>query len=306
MRFRRLLTALFALALLGLAAFYLLTQPSTLAAEQFRPRTADLANGATLFNIGGCSSCHATPKQDDHLRLGGGLALQSPFGTFKVPNISPDPKAGIGAWTEVQFANALLRGVGRDNEHLYPAFPYTSYQRMSLDDARDLFAYIKALPPVALASEPHKIGFPFNIRRLLGGWKLLFLDGKPFAADPARDAAVNRGAYLVEALGHCAECHSPRNGLGGIVASKRYAGGAALEGTGWVPNITPHADGIADWSAKDIDYALETGLTPNGYQLAESMSEVIGNTAKLTTVDRAAIATYLKSLPPRAGKAPGK
>ena len=202
-----LLRSVLVLAVLGLTAFYVLTIPSTLPADALKPRTADLANGETMFSIGGCSSCHATPKQDDRRKLGGGLALRSPFGTFKVPNISPDPNHGIGGWTELQFANAVLKGVGRGNEHLYPSFPFTSYQRMALDDVRDLFAFLKTLPPVTTASEPHQLPFPFNVRRGLGGWKLLFVDGRQFAPDLSNGAVYNRGAYLVEGPGQQSERH---------------------------------------------------------------------------------------------------
>src|SRR6476661_6107420 len=172
MRLRLVIVSALLLAVLGLAAFYVLTMPSTLLLVELKPRNPALSNGETLFNIGGCANCHATPGQEDRLKLGGGLALHSPFGTFKVPNISSDSKAGIGAWTELQFANAILRGVGRNNEHLYPSFPYTSYQRMSLDDVRDLFAFLKTLPPETTPSEPHQLPFPFSFRRGLGLWKL--------------------------------------------------------------------------------------------------------------------------------------
>jgi mono/diheme cytochrome c family protein len=259
-----------------------------------------------MFNVGGCASCHATPKQDDHKRLGGGLALATPFGTFKVPNISPDPKHGIGSWSEEAFVNAMLRGIGRNGEHLYPAFPYTSYQRLQIDDVRDLFTYLKSLPAVATPSEPHTLPFPFNVRRGLGLWQLLYLDGKTFAADPGRSAELNRGAYLVEGPGHCAECHSPRDVFGGIIGARRFAGGIDAEGKDWVPNITPHADGIGNWSEKDIDYLLESGFTPDGALVSSTMADVVQNTAKLSAADRKAMAAYLKSLPPRAGKAPPK
>ena len=301
-----LLRSVLVLVILGLAAFYVLTIPSTLPADALKPRTADLANGETMFNIGGCSSCHATPKQDDRQQLGGGLALRSPFGTFKVPNISPDPTHGIGGWTELQFANAVLKGVGRHSEHLYPAFPYTSYQRMTLDDVRDLFAFLKTLPPVAAASEPHQLPFPFNIRRGLGAWKVLFVDGRPIVPDQSKDAVYNRGAYLVEGPGHCAECHSSRNILGGIKPSGRFAGGANLEGKGWVPNITPHADGLAAWSVKDFEFFLETGLTPDGSGITGNMADVIRNTSQLLPYDRQAMAVYLRALSPIPGKAPPK
>jgi mono/diheme cytochrome c family protein len=162
------------------------------------------------------------------------------------------------------------------------------------------------LPPEAVASEPHALPFPFNVRRGLGLWKLLYLDDKMFVPDPAKSAALNRGAYLVEGPGHCAECHSPRDIFGGIVADRRFAGGSDAKGKGWVPNITPHANGIPSWSTKDVSFFLESGLAPDGASVGSSMSDVISNTAKLTAEDRAAMAAYLKSLPPRPGKRPAK
>jgi mono/diheme cytochrome c family protein len=294
------------LAAAAALGFYVLTMPSLAVTEPLPARTADLANGETMFNIGGCASCHATPKQDDTRRLGGGLALATPFGTFKVPNISPDARFGIGAWPEQAFVNAVLRGVGRNGEHLYPAFPYTSYQRMALDDVRDLFAFLKSLPAEAKPSEPHSLPFPFSVRRGLGLWKQIYLDGKAFAADPGKSAQANRGTYLIEGPGHCAECHSPRDVLGGIVPQRRFAGGADAEGKGWVPNITPHADGIEAWSEKDIAYMLKTGFTPDNDSVGSAMADVAANTGKLSDDDRAAMAAYIKSLPPRPGKAPPK
>jgi len=306
MNIRSIVTALVLLAIVGSAVFYVVTIPSTVPLDALRPRTADLANGEAIFNIGGCASCHATPKQDNRLKLGGGLELKSPFGTFRAPNISSDPKAGIGAWTELQFANAVLKGVGRNHEHLYPSLPYTSYQRMSLDDVGDLFAFLKTLPPDTTPSQPHVLPFPINIRRLLGGWKLLFLDGNAFASDLGRGALYNRGAYLVEGPGHCAECHSSRNLLGAIIQVQRFAGGANLGGDGWVPNITPHADGLPNWSVADFEFFLSTGLTPDGYSVSSDMADVIRNTSRLTAGDRRAMATYLVTLPPRPGRKPAK
>lgn len=293
-----------ALAAVGGVAFYVVTIPSVLPGTNLPPRTADVANGETLFNAGGCASCHATPGQDDRTRLGGGLALRTAFGTFRAPNISPHPERGIGGWTELEFANAMLRGVGRHGEHLYPSFPYTSYQRMRLDDVRDLLAFMRTLPPDATPSAPHELPFPFGIRRGLGLWKLLYLDGRAFVPDPAREAALDRGAYLVEGPGHCAECHSQRDILGGVAAGSRFAGGPDPEGKGWVPNITPHADGLASWSAKDIAYLLESGFTPDYDSVGSRMADVVANTSKLSAADREAMAAYLKSLPPRPGARP--
>ena len=304
------LTGLVLLALAGGAGFLLLTQPNDLPVESLKPRTADLANGQAMFNIGGCASCHAVPKKrpspEDRLLLGGGHALTTPFGTFLAPNISSDARTGIGAWTEQQFANAMLRGVGRAGEHLYPAFPYTSYQRMRLDDVRDLYAFLKTLPAVAKPSEPHQLSFPFSFRRGLGLWKLVFLDGKTFEPSPARSAELNRGAYLVEGPGHCAECHSPRSLAGNIDPERRFSGGPEPVGDGFVPNITPHADGLQKWSVKDFAYLLETGQTPEADSVGGSMADVATNTGLLSAADRNAMAAYLKSLPARPGKPPPK
>ena len=295
------------LVILGLAVFWLVTAPSTLPAsalsDGYKP---NLANGETMFNIGGCAACHMTPGQKDRHMLGGGMALASPFGTFYAPNISPDTAHGIGGWGELDFVNALMRGVGQKGEHLYPALPYTSYQKMKVEDVRDLYAFMKTLPASAADSKPHQIKFPFNIRRLLGGWKLLYLDKKPFTPDPSKSASINRGGYLVEGPGHCAECHSPRDPLGGIIADKRFAGGMDVEGKGWVPNITPHPDGIGSWKKEDIAELLKSGMTPDFDSVGGSMGEVIQNTSRLTDADRAAMADYLKALPPRPGKAPPK
>lgn len=280
---------------IGLGVYWWLTIPATVAASTLPAHTPDLANGKLVFNAGGCASCHATPKQDDRLRLGGGLPLTSPFGTFYAPNISPDPTAGIGRWSEADFVTALLKGTSPKGEHYFPAFPYTSYQKMTSGDARDLFAYIKTLPQVTSRAPDHDVGFPFDLRRNLGVWKWLFLDGKPFVADSSKSPQWNRGAYLVNALGHCAECHSPRNPLGGIEEKQRFAGGPNPEGQGWVPNITQK--GLKDWSEKDIAYFLKTGETPEGDTAGGSMAPVIRNTTQLSDDDRAAMAAYLKSLP---------
>ena len=258
--------------------------------------TPDLASGLITFNAAGCSSCHAVPGQPDRLRLGGGLPIPSPFGTFYAPNISPDPVDGIGRWTEAEFVTAVTEGISPRGFHYFPAFPYTSYQHAKVEDVRDLFAYLKTLPAVSGKERGHDVPFPFSIRRNIGIWKWLYMDGKPFTPDAARSASWNRGAYLVNGPGHCAECHSPRNLLGGIVAAQRFAGGPNPEGEGWVPNITPK--GIGDWSAKDIAYFLETGSMPDGDSAGGSMARVIRNTSQLPARDRAAMAEYLKSLPP--------
>lgn len=274
----------------------MLTVPEIVPANALPARSADLGNGRTMFLAGGCASCHAVPKQDDRTRLGGGLALASPFGTFHVPNISPDATDGIGKWTEAQFVTAMLKGTSPDGAHYYPAFPYTSYQRMRVDDVRDLFAYLKTLPPVAGKVRDHELPFPFNMRRTLGVWKLLFLDGAPFTPAPAQSPAWNRGAYLVNGPGHCAECHSPRNALGAVIADKRFLGGPSPTGQGGVPSIAQ--DKLRDWSEADIAAMLEDGMTPDADRVGGAMVDVIRNTSQLSAADRAAMAAYIKTLRP--------
>ena len=297
---RKLVMLVVVLALIGAAAFWYITAPQRVAASARAAYTPNLANGKTIFFVGGCASCHATPKQEDKTRLGGGLGLKSPFGTFFTPNISPDRKDGIGGWSEADFVTAMWKGTAPDGSHYYPAFPYTSYQRMKVEDVRDLFAYLKTLPPVEGKPRDHDLPFYLKIRRLLGGWNFLFLDGQQFKPDPSKSEEWNHGAYLVNGPGHCAECHSPRNFLGAIIASHRFAGAPDPEGgDGWIPNITPA--GIGDYSQRDIERILETGDMPNGDSVGGAMTAVVDNISKISASDRAAIALYLKSLPPVEG-----
>jgi mono/diheme cytochrome c family protein len=295
---RRILLALVVIGAAACGVYWWLTAVPVIKGPSYTeaPYAANLANGETIFNAGGCSSCHAVAGQPDRLKLGGGLGIPSPFGTFYAPNISPDGADGIGRWTENEFVDAVTRGIAPAGYHYFPVFPYTSYAHARISDIRDLYAYLKTLPPVSGKVRDHDVRFPFDIRRNIGIWKLLFMDGKPFVPDPSRPANWNRGAYLVNGLGHCAECHSPRNFLGGIIAAQRFAGGPNTEGEGWVPNITEK--GLSDWSAKDIAYFLETGQTPDGDTVGGSMARVIKNTSQLSPEDRNAIAEYVKSLPP--------
>jgi mono/diheme cytochrome c family protein len=256
----------------------------------------DIENGRTIFAAADCASCHASPGQGDRLRLGGGIAIASTFGTFRAPNISPDPVDGIGRWRTADLVNALISGVSPRHEHYYPVLPYTSYSGMNVDDVRDLMAYLRTLPPVSGRPPPHELSFPFNVRRLIGLWKLLFLDEGPITLDPTRDPAWNRGRYLVEAVAHCAECHSSRNILGAIRPRTRFAGGPDPEGVGFAPNVTPA--GIAGWSEVDISELLKSGRTPDLRIVGSSMADVVVNTATLSESDRKAIAAFMKSLPP--------
>jgi mono/diheme cytochrome c family protein len=299
-------------AIFVLAAIWILTLPAAVPAAALPPHTPNLANGETMFNIGGCSSCHAVPNNNpekvDRMRLGGGLALKSPFGVFYAPNISSDARDGIGNWSEANFVTALWKGTSDHGTNLYPAFPYTSYRYMQLDDVRDLFAYLKTLPPVPSRSRRHELSFPFNERRLLGIWKLLFLGEGSFVPDPSKSAQYNRGAYLVNGPCHCAECHSPRNALGGVIESQRFAGGPSPDGSDWVPNITPVGLQRDDekWSEEDIASFLDGGMMPSGDFAGGAMADVIRSTSLLSPEDRAAIANYVVALPPRQGPTPPK
>jgi mono/diheme cytochrome c family protein len=293
-KIRRGIAAVVFVAVLAAAAFWALTIPAA-PVTALPPHRPDLVNGREMFYAGGCASCHAVPKQKDPTRLGGGLALNSPFGTFYVPNISSDPRDGIGGWSESQFVTAMTEGVSSAGKHLYPAFPYTSYTHMTYDDLRDLFAFLKTLPAVAGKVRDHALHFPFNIRRGVGLWKLVFFDGARFAPDAAKSVQWNRGAYLVNGPGHCAECHSPRNVFGAVIASRRFTGGPSPDGQGGVPNITQEK--LKDWSVQDIAGMLSDGVTADAGPVGGAMIEVVGNTSQLTAADREAIATYIKSLP---------
>jgi mono/diheme cytochrome c family protein len=286
----------------GAAAFLFVTAPERLPAETWAAAGApDLANGERIFHAGGCSSCHAAPGAADDQKtvLAGGLALESPFGTFHVPNISPDETAGIGTWTLAEFGDAMKRGTGRSGEHLYPSFPYASYSRMTVEDINDLYGYLKTLPKSANVTPGHDLPFPFNLRLALGAWKFLYLNEAPRVELAEADDVVKRGQYLVEGPGHCGECHTRRDALGGLQTAAWLAGGPNPEGEGRIPNITPVEGGFGSWSADDIASYLETGFTPEFDSVGGPMVAVQKNLAQLPKEDREAIAAYLKAIPAR-------
>ena len=291
---RRFLTWCLILAALGGAVGLWITRPVTVAQADLPAHAADAARGETIFFATGCASCHAAPgaKDEAKLILAGGLEFKTDFGTFHAPNISPDPTHGIGGWSSAEFVSAVKHGTSPGGQHYYPAFPYGSYTRMEVTDILDLKAYMDTLPADPTPSKPHDLGFPFNIRLTLGGWKLLFMTDR--AIVPQSEPVLARGQYLVEAMGHCGECHTPRNSLGGMITSQWLTGGPNPDGEGRIPNITP---GALDWSETDIAYYLETGFTPEFDTAGGSMVSVVDNTAKLPPEDRAAIAAYLRAIP---------
>ena len=253
--------------------------------------------GKYIFDAGGCLGCH-TDQKAGAAALSGGPPLVTPFGTFYAPNITPDPEHGIGRWSADQFVAALRDGVSPGGKHYFPVFPYTAYTKASREDLLDLWAYMKTVPAVARSHRAHDVGFPFSVRLSLLPWKWLNFTKGEWRPDPQRDAVWNRGAYLVEALLHCGECHTPRNVMGGLNRA-RWMGGARFGAGRLAPNLTPHAKGLQAWSANDIAIALEIGETPDGEYLGNEMAEVVrDSTRHLTKADRDAIAQYLLSLPP--------
>jgi mono/diheme cytochrome c family protein len=285
------------LALLGLG---LMAVAGPARADSTKDAAAQIERGAYLFAAGGCNACH-TDKKHGGAQLGGGVALDTPFGRFYTPNISADPEHGIGRWSEADFLRALKQGIAPDGSYYYPAFPYTAYTKANPDDLLAIRAYILSLPPAPAANKPHELSFPFSWRALLGIWRLInFTEGGAWVEDASHDASWNRGAYLTEALGHCAECHTPRGFLGGLERSLAFSGTAAAPGGGKVPNITPDPQtGIGSWSKEQVARVLKDGALPNFDYVGAGMGEVVSeNTGKLTDADRTAIADYLMSLPP--------
>jgi mono/diheme cytochrome c family protein len=255
----------------------------------------DAKRGEYLAKAGGCVGCH-TETRDGATPYAGGRALKTPFGTFFGPNITPHPEAGIGRWSEADFFRAMREGRRPDEAHYYPAFPYPSFTRITDADLRDLWAYLRSLRPSAQASRPHELGLLYRARFLLGAWKSLFFAPGPFSPDPQQSATLNRGAYLVQALGHCGECHTPRNFLGGPKKGRFLAGAKLAEDGAAASNLTPTR--LKKSSDAELADVLSSGLLPDGDVLGETMGEVVRNTtSQLTKNDLNALIAYLRSLP---------
>lgn len=275
---------------LGLIFFWL-TRPQTLDPAALAYSTPDPVNGELLFHAASCAACH-----EEDLR--GGLELKTDFGTFRAPNISPDKATGIGNWSDADFINAMQRGVSPAGQHYYPAFPYASYTRMSVQDVVDVKAWIDTRPAVAHEVPGPDLEFPWSFRRGIGLWKRLYLDPAPVIELPAdADTELQRGRFLVEGPGHCAECHTERDAFGGLRTEHWLAGAPNPDGEGRVPNITPDASGLGEWSDKDLAFYLETGMDPEFDSVGGSMVKVQENLARLSPEDRAAIIAYLRVIP---------
>ncbi len=292
---KRLGFAALGLALVGFAAYLLATQPRPRDDSGLAELTGDAARGTAVFAAAGCASCHMAPDAtgEAKLILTGGQSFPTAFGTFFAPNISPDPDHGIGGWTVEALGHAIRDGISPEGAHYFPALPYAAYQHMTDQDLADLWAYMQSLPPSAEPSKPHEVGFPFSIRRNLGGWKLLFLNDD-WVLETAATPEVERGRYIAEALAHCGECHTPRNALGGLDRSRWLGGAPNPSGQGRIPNITP---GGLNWSEDEIVEYLTSGFTPDFDSVGGHMAHVVENMASLPEADRRAVAAYLKAVP---------
>jgi mono/diheme cytochrome c family protein len=255
-----------------------------------------VARGEYLVHAGGCITCH-TAEGEDAVPLAGGRALESPYGTFYAPNITPDVETGIGGWSDEDFVNAFWNGVSPEGDHYFPAFPYTSYTGVTRDDLLAMQAYLSSLEPVQKTAPEHKLSLLAS-RFGAGLWKSRYFEPGRFEPDPDASDEWNRGAYLVRHLGHCGECHTPRGRFGVLQRDAALTGNPEGPEGEEVPNITADPDeGIGDWSIGDIEYFLEIGMEPDGDFTGGTMTEVIENcTSHLTEPDRHAIAVYLKSL----------
>ncbi|HSD95582.1 MAG TPA: cytochrome c [Sulfuricaulis sp.] len=264
------------------------------------PLAADdvIRQGEYLFRAAGCANCHSDEKNKG-APLAGGRALETSFGTFYSPNITPDPETGIGRWSEADFVRAMREGLDDEGNHLYPAFPYTSYTQLTDADLHAIRIYLFNQKPVRQSNKQHELPWYLRSRALLRIWKILFFNPGPYQPQADHSAAWNRGAYLATAVAHCGECHTPRNFLGGFKQSQCFAGNPDGVDGAKVPNITPDKKtGIGKWSQGDLVEYLETGLMPDGDYAGDAMAEVIDNsTSHLTHDDRRAIAIYIKSLP---------
>jgi mono/diheme cytochrome c family protein len=274
---------------------------SGLEAWAAEPASKDpLERGEYLLYAGGCISCHSVEDSGEQGFLAGGVALETPFGTFYTPNITPDKETGIGNWNDADFVRAMRYGFSPEGTHYYPAFPYPSYTGMTQQDLLDLKAYLASVPAISQKNKPHELVWYASLRFPLRGWKWLNMSTGEFKPDPDQTEQWNRGAYLVRHLGHCGECHTPRDLTGAMDNDQFLAGNPDGPEGDSVPNITPEREtGIGKWSESDIVSYLEIGMLPDGDFAGSAMVDVIDdNTSKLTAEDRKAIAVYLKSLPP--------
>ena len=261
-----------------------------------------LAKGKYLATVGNCVSCHT---REDGQPFAGGVAFKTDFGTIYSTNITPDTTVGIGGWTEAQFMRAMREGIAEDGEHLYPAFPYTAFTKVTDEDLKEIFSYLKSVPASSTKPTPNQMGFPFNQRQLMAVWNTMFFEAGVYKADPKQSPEWNRGAYLVEGLGHCGACHTPRNILGGEkndqalsggIYQDKVAGGAIRQWS--AVNLTSAGSGLKAWTPDDIAAYLKTGHGNRAGSFGPMNEVIINSTQHMTDEDTKAIATYLKGLAP--------
>lgn len=296
---KRNISGLALLAALGLAAFWVVTIPRPIPAEAIPAHVGDVANGKLLFNAGGCHSCHLPTKESglDLESVAGGAPLKTPVGVLYPPNITPDAETGIGKWSDADFVNAMQKGLSEEGEHLIPAFPYTSYAHMKVEDVLDIKAYLMSLAPIKNEVPDHDVLALPLVRRGLGAWKLLGLDESKTEPDPAQSESWNRGRYLVNGPGHCNECHTPRTLFMTSDMSKYLAGGPHPEGEGKVPSLHDLVGRGKYKDAADLTLAFQNGELMGYSRLASGgMGKVQTNLSKLPEADVKAIADYIISL----------
>ena len=257
----------------------------------------DVERGKYLATAGDCAACHTARRGEPYA---GGRVVPTPFGAIPAPNLTPDMETGIGAWSADDFYRAMHSGEGHDGRSLYPAFPFTSYTKVTRADTDAIFAYLKSLPAVRHAATPDTLRWPYRMRSLMAAWRALYFDEGEYAPDPARSAVWNRGAYLVQGLGHCNECHAARNSFGAMVTEPFLAGGIVPVQNWYAPDLSMGANGgLAGWTEADVVALLKTGRSSKGAAVGPMAEVVLRSTQHLDDTDLAAIATYLKSLPDR-------
>ena len=299
-----------AIVLAALAVAVVLSmQPGALppkpAQDKAAPRPAGATNAETLViqkgeylaRAGDCVACHTNPEGKE---FAGGRAMPTPFGALYSPNITPDEETGIGQWSSDEFYRMMHSGVSRDGSLLYPAMPFASYTKVTRADSDAIYAYLMSVQPVKQKNRPHELRFPFNKRELLIGWRTLYFKEGEFQPDPKQSEQWNRGAYLVEGLGHCSMCHTAINALGGSKESKEFEGGMIPNQNWYAPSLTSNREaGLGDWDLKDIADLLQVGVSKRA-TVYGPMAEVVYNSLQyMTDADAEAMAVYLKTLPKR-------
>jgi mono/diheme cytochrome c family protein len=292
---RRMLVVVVVVIIIGGLGVFLLSREGQRAplAQRFDSHAKQIAHGEYLARAGDCQTCHTGRGGQAYA---GGVPIPTPFGTFYVPNITPDPDTGIGTWTADDFWRALHEGRSKDGTLLYPAFPYTNYTRVTRADADDMFAYLQSLTPVRNPRRPHDLSFPYDQRKMLIGWRALYLRTGEYENDKSQSDDWNRGAYLVSGLGHCDACHGHRNMLGAVANDNKIAGALIAVQNWYAPSLTSNREtGLGDWDAAEVVDLLKTGVSERGAVFGPMATVVQHSLQYLSEADIAAMVTYLKS-----------